>query len=215
MEVREIEHKEAYPLILIEHYAHRLPPITFSYGLFDGEELIGVCTYGKPLSSTLRTGVCGVEYAPLVWELNRLCLDHEKHEKNLASWFISRTFDLLPHPSVIVSYADSAQNHRGYVYQALNFIYTGLSAKRTDWTIKGMTGLHSQTISDLARTNKPAGVRHVDYLRATYGDSFSLEKRSRKYRYVMFLGNKREKRKMLEALRYPVVKPYPKEIQDK
>ena len=50
---------------------------------------------------------------------------------------VGRSLRLLPKPSVVVSYADTAQGHVGYVYQAANFIYTGLSAKRTDWKKTG------------------------------------------------------------------------------
>ena len=38
-------------------------------------------------------------------------------------------------------------NHIGTVYQATNWIYTGLSAKRTDWVIEGIDK-HGQTIAD-------------------------------------------------------------------
>jgi hypothetical protein len=46
-------------------------------------------------------------------------------------------------------------------------------------------------------------------MRAKFGDSFYLEQRSRKHRYVYFVGSKREKRDMLAALRYPI-EQYPK-----
>ena len=31
-------------------------------------------------------------------------------------------------PKIVVSYADTSKGHVGYVYQATNFIYTGMSA---------------------------------------------------------------------------------------
>lgn len=40
---------------------------------------------------------------------------------------------------ILVSYADSAQGHHGYIYQATNWIYTGISAKRTEWREIGVT----------------------------------------------------------------------------
>jgi hypothetical protein len=46
-------------------------------------------------------------------------------------------------------------------------------------------------------------------MRDKYGDDFYLEERSRKHRYIMFLGNKREKRDMIKSLNYKI-EDYPK-----
>jgi len=66
---------------------------------------------------------------------------------------------------VVVSYADTSQNHHGYIYQATNWIYTGLSAKRPDYKIKGLEHLHSASITDsLGRTDKK-DIKQVQLLR--------------------------------------------------
>jgi len=143
-------------------------------------------------------GICGKEYAEKVLELNRICL--ESNEKNHASFFVAKTIKLLPQPSIIVSYADTAQGHIGYVYQATNFLYTGLSAPRVDWTIKGQEHKHSKTISD--------GMTLED-IRALHGDDFYYVERSRKHRYIYFNANNAEKKTMLSKLNYEI-KPYPK-----
>ena len=129
-EVRIIPRDLTKDFILNIHYAHRMPSISYAFGLYEDDELVGVCTYGKPPSSTLQKGVCGEKYAKNVWELNRLVLKNNK--PNEASYFVSRTLKMLPRPMIIVSFADTKQNHLGIIYQATNFIYTGLSAKRTD-----------------------------------------------------------------------------------
>ena len=112
---------------------------------------------------------------------------------------------LLPKPSVVVSYADTAQGHVGYIYQATNFIYTGLSAKRTDWKIKGREHLHGATVADESRGQE----KRAEWMREKYGDDFYLEDRPRKHRYVYLCGNKQQRAAMRSALRYPV-EPYPK-----
>jgi hypothetical protein len=186
-----------------------LPSISYAFGLFEGVEMRGVITYGTPSASTLRAGVAGTEYEGIVLELNRLCLADNR--PNEASRLVGASLRMLPRPCIVVSFADTEQGHEGIVYQATNFLYTGLSAKRTDWKVKGLEHLHGQTIADQVR-----GVdgRRVDAIKAKYGDRFYLKPRSRKHRYVMLLGNKYEKRKMLEALRYPVL-PYPIQEVDK
>lgn len=59
----------------------------------------------------------------MVLELNRLWVD-DRLPRNTESWFVARSLRLLP-PRIIVSYADLAQGHSGYVYRALNFDYAG------------------------------------------------------------------------------------------
>jgi len=46
-----IQHHEAKVWLLKKHYAHRLPSICYSFGLYDkNNTLVGVCTYGEPPS---------------------------------------------------------------------------------------------------------------------------------------------------------------------
>lgn len=203
MEVRKVETKMCDDLILNVHYAHRKPSISFAYGLFENNELIGCCTYGTPASSSLLKGVCGVEYKGIVKELNRLVLKYNR--KNEASFLISQSLKLLPKPLIIVSYADTEQGHNGIVYQASSFLYTGLSAKRTDWKIKGMEHLHGATIADMSRGKE----NRAKYMREKFGEDFYLKERSRKHRYIKFLGSKVERKKMLKALNYQI-QEYPK-----
>lgn len=107
--------------------------------------------------------------------------------------------------AIVVSFADTSQDHIGYVYQATNFLYCGLSAKRTDWKVRGMEHKHGQTIADEFR-----GVKNrAQAMRDKYGDDFYLAPRPRKHRYVYLCGSKTFKRLTRAALRYKV-EPYPK-----
>jgi hypothetical protein len=204
-EVKSISYNDTKPFILDIHYAHRMPSISYAYGLFADDELVGVVSYGTPPSSTLRRGIAGDDYILDVIELNRLVLKYNR--KNEASMLVGRSLKLLPKNKIIVSFADKSQNHVGYVYQATNFSYCGLSAKRTDWALKGKEHLHGQTISDEFR-----GVpNRAKLMREKYGDDFYLKPRPRKHRYVYFTGSRGYKRNALKSLRYKI-EPYPKEF---
>lgn len=201
--VRPVTRAQCEPFVIGIHYAKRWPSISYAFGLFDGDDLLGVVTYGTPLSSTLRTGVAGPDLAPCVLELNRLCL--RDNQRNHASQLVGRSLRLLPKNKIIVSFADTEQGHFGYVYQATNFDYYGLSAKRTDWKVRGMEHLHSQTIADEFR-----GVpNRAQAMRDKYGDAFYLQPRSRKHRYIYVTGDKKFKREARKAIRYKQ-EPYPK-----
>lgn len=204
--VAPIAPSDAYDLIINVHYAKRVPSISYAFGLFDGSEIEGVVTFGTPSSAPMRSGLLGPEMASRVLELNRLCLRRNRH--NDATKLISASLKQLPSPCAIVSFADTGQGHVGTVYQAANFIYCGLSAKRTDWKIRGLEHLHGQSVADQTR----GLADRVGAMRARYGADFYLADRSRKHRYVYFTGSKRERKEMLAALRYPV-EPYPKADQ--
>ncbi len=196
--VNNITYEQAKPWILDIHYAHRMPSVSFAYGLYttklldDGElqgELVGIVTYGSPASPSLCKGVCGVEHKQDVIELNRLVLKYNR--KNEASILVSNSLKYLPQPKIVVSYADvGGQGHTGYVYQATNFLFTGTTRPRTD--IAGKDGKHSR--------------HHL-------GDVTKRVDRTAKHRYVYFTGSKRERKVFRNALRYPIM-DYPKPQED-
>jgi hypothetical protein len=203
MEVKQVSRMECSKYILEIHYAKRFPSITYAFGLFNGGKLIGVVTYGTPPSSTLRKGVAGDEYKSDVLELNRLCLLN--NGKNEASFLVGNSLKMLPKNKIIVSFADISQQHKGFVYQACNFLYCGLSAKRTDWKVRGKEHLHGQTIADEFR-----GVKNRSKaMREKYGDDFYLAPRPRKHRYIYIVGDKSYKKAATKSLKYKV-ESYPK-----
>ena len=181
--ITPITYSQTEPFILNIHYAKRMPSITHAYGLFENNKLMGIITYGSPASYTLCVGVAGREHRHEVLELNRLVLKNNK--KNEASILISSSFKLLPKPKIIVSYADTEQEHTGVVYQATNFIFTGTTKERTDPL--GSEGQHH---------------RHLP------SDATQRKKRSAKHRYIYFLGNKTQRKEYKKKLKYKV-KPYP------
>jgi hypothetical protein len=198
VKVLPIKNEETYAWLLQKHYAKRIPQIMYAFGLYDDERLVGVVTYGIPASPSLCMGICGKEWSDKVLELNRLCL--QDNTKNQSSFLVSNSIKLLPKPTIVVSYADTGQGHVGYVYQATNFLYTGLSANRVDWTVKGLEHKHSKTLSD--------GMT-LESIKEKYGDDFYYTERSRKHRYIYFHGDKKQKKLMRNLLKYEVL-PYPK-----
>jgi hypothetical protein len=198
VKVLPIKNDETYSWLLQKHYAKRIPQIMYAFGLYDDEHLVGVVTYGIPASPALCMGICGKEWSDKVLELNRLCL--QDNTKNQSSFLVSNSIKLLPKPTIVVSYADTGQGHVGYVYQATNFLYTGLSANRVDWTVKGLEHKHSKTLSD--------GMT-LESIKEKYGDDFYYTERSRKHRYIFFHGTKQHKKLLKTLLKYNI-EPYPK-----
>ena len=187
---------------LKKHYAKRIPPVEFSFGLYDDKSILqGVISYGTPVSSSLRNLWNG-EFK--LMELNRLVVN-DGLEKNTLSFFVSQSLKYLPKPLVLVSYADTSKNHHGYIYQATNWIYTGLSLPFKDYYVKGMEHLHNGTIMDMSRGQE----NRVEWLKQKFGDKLIQIDRPRKHRYFVFLGNKTQLKKIKSMMPYEIL-PYPK-----
>jgi hypothetical protein len=184
-EIKEINYQDTKDFILHKHYAQRMPSIKWAFGLYINDKLEGICTIGKPASNNLCEGICGKEFKDKVWELNRLCINDDL-PKNTLSQFVSKVLKSLKEEDIIlVSYADTAMHHCGYIYQATNFYYTGKTNERTDKYVP--EGKHSRHYNS-----------EYDFLRKV---------RSAKHRYIYFTG--KSKKEFLKLLRYPICE-YPK-----
>lgn len=204
--IKAISHKKAIDIVVAYHYLQREAPCSFAFGLFEQKTdiLKGVVIYGTPSSPTLREGICGEEEKFNVIELTRLWISDDV-PKNGESFLVGNTLKLLD-KEIVVSFAEIQQGHVGAIYQATNWIYTGLSAKRGSWTVEGMDK-HCQTIADQYSAKT---------LRRLYGDRFKTIDRPRKHRYIHFNCAKLKKREriirekeLLKKLKYPIL-PYPK-----
>lgn len=186
--VKKISYKEAVDFLLPKHYSGRKPSITYAYGWFFDDKLKAVATFGSPASPSLCRGVCGIEYKSQVIELNRVC--REDDLQSPMSFFISSCLrDLKSKNLIVVSYSDTEMSHNGYLYQACNFLYTGLTKSRTDKYTEG--NKHSRHYDN----SNQQGLRKI---------------RSSKHRYIYFCTNNKKIRKEWESnLKYPVMS-YPK-----
>lgn len=204
--IKEIDKKIAQEIHIKEHYLHRKAPCSYAYGLFEKEtdKIVGVVLYGVPASRSLQKGICGEDYANQVGELTRLWVE-DGTPKNVESFLIGNTIKLQGF-KILVSFAECRQGHVGYVYQATNWLYTGLSAKRTDVVIDGKICGHPRHITDKYGGQKQA--------REILGDRFQLVPRPRKHRYIYFNCNKKEKKILMSKLRYKIL-PYPKDCNEK
>jgi hypothetical protein len=200
--IKQISSQEATKMVVENHYLHRRASTMFAYGLFDGKEMIGCVIYGKPASNSLCVGVCGPDESNQVLELTRLWIA-DGTPKNTESFLIGRSLRLLPkEKDIIVSYAEIDAGHIGIVYQATNWIYTGMSDRHVEWRLDGKSGTHSRHIFD-----EHGGVNGA---KAFFGDRLERHERPRKHRYVYFNTSlKQRKQDLLNKLRYKI-QPYPK-----
>lgn len=201
--VESITNHEAYDWLLYKHYLKRKTSFTYCFGLYRKNELVGICTFGNAIPLQMKKSICGESFMNYVYELNRLCTN-DNLNKNSNSFFLGRIFKLLPKPMIIVSYADKSVGHNGYVYQSTNFIYTGKSHTQMDWKLKGREHIHSRTLMDEFSFEKD----RIKKLKQKYGDDLYQVKRGVKYRYIKFIGSKKQikifkSHALFSELKYP------------
>jgi len=187
LQVRLLDKSIAQAMIVREHYLHRRTNIVYAFGIFGGDGPVGAVTFGIPASRHLQVGVCPSR-PNVVMELNRLWVA-DSEPRNTESWFVSQALRALP-PRIIVSYADSAANHTGYIYRALNFRFAGVTdmdrkTPRYDYLVPGK---HTR-----------------DAFRGGAGTQCQRVRRRPKWRYWTVTGNRREQRDLTRIVKWPTL----------
>ena len=102
---------------------------------------------------------------------------------------------MLPKPLSLISYADEGKNHHGYIYQATNWIYTGLGGGVDFYINEDNREIHSRIMSDYRK-------KYPDMSRDEIAEMLKWRKvkGTFKHRYFYFIGNKIEKRKWTKSL---------------
>ena len=204
-EVKKLSKNEAKIVVENKHYSGRLGIFWEAFGLFYMEKLIGVCCYGQPSAPIQKHAFADRNFR--LYELTRLVID-DKAPKNSASYLISHSLQMLKErPCAVVSYADSAWNHCGIVYQASNWIYTGFTKSHDYLYIVNGIKTHPMTLRDKYGVTNPvewAKENNIEKVRPQI-----------KYRYFYLVGTAKQKKYMLKRLKYKVVVEYPKTEKSK
>ena len=140
MDVRLISKEESKSLLEPYHYLSQ-ESVTFrsgyNYGMFLDGELMVVCIFNQPSVPNLVQGCFGLKRDEQqgVFELGRLVKNPESPKSIILSQVVSLCMKQLRRDTevrAILSYSDS-RYHTGYIYQALNFKYYGLTDFKPDF----------------------------------------------------------------------------------
>ena len=105
------------------------------------------------------------------------------------------------------AYSDPQAGEIGTVYQACNWLYIGAGIGRAQNTGQPRTVIVDPSGRGYSeRWMRHRGLTAADIRTRT---GWRIEQRPPKHKYVWLQGSRRERRRMLEALRYPVL-DYPK-----
>lgn len=180
------------------HYSKCLPRgKLFLVGVWEDDRFIGVVIFSRGAVQNIGKPY-GLEQIECV-ELTRIALREHRH---FVSEIMMKAFRILkqtnPGLRLIVSYADPMQGHNGSIYQATNWIYTGITPPQRAYKINGKI-VHARTIQN----RKPKYLKESQYIELMYKNAERIITQG-KHKYLMPLDKKI--RKQIEKLR----KPYPK-----
>lgn len=168
------------------HYSHSIPASRLiKHGVWEDGKWVGAVLYGKGATPAICSpyNLSDVQIVELV----RIALTN--HESNVTE-IVSKSIKLLkkdnPKLELIVSYADSNQDHLGIIYQAGNWIYEGPIF--SDNIIINGKQTHRRTITSKYGTSK------IEWLRKNVDPNARINKQKCKFKYLMPL-TKRARRK--------------------
>jgi len=165
--VNLVDRKVVKGFIETWHYSKNINGLksTFSFGLYDGDTLIGAMMYGEPAMNN-QSQKYNKENPDKVLELRRLCCVDDT-PKNTESYFIGRTLKWLRKNTdyqTIISYSDLSFGHEGTIYKATNFKMVGVSPPGKIIMFEGKR-YHDKTIRTKYKGNlKPFAQRVKDAL---------------------------------------------------
>lgn len=181
MEIKPIPTFWARTLIVKEHYLHSLPGGThLAFGVFVESRLLGALTLGVgPFNA--YSMVEGARPDDCL-TLTRLWLSDElpKNSESRILGIVIRSLKHHTNVKFLVSYADPAQEHLGTIYQAANWVYTGLSQATPLYDIGDGKVRHSRSLSHAF------GSHSVEHF-ANHGIEAKLVPQAAKHRYMYFL----------------------------
>jgi hypothetical protein len=128
VEVLRVPVKEIRRAIVTGHYSGVMPDATQeAFAAYHNGLLVGAAAYGPGGNSKTFGAVIEGFDSGNARELIRLWV-HPEAPTNTASLIIGRSLKLLPEQvGLVVTFADSGQQHVGAIYQATNFFYLGMS----------------------------------------------------------------------------------------
>lgn len=115
------------------HYAKCVPVLEYCYNVWnDNDEWCGVIIYGSGATPNIASPYD--KWQGQIVELERVALNGKQghgHTSTAVAMTLKALHREAPWIDAVVSYADIDQNHSGTIYQATNWIYTGVNNANT------------------------------------------------------------------------------------
>jgi hypothetical protein len=144
------------------HYSRSLPAAKrVQIGCWEDGHFVGAIVFSRGACPNIAAAFGLTQTA--VCELTRVALgQHETPTSRIVAIALRMLRRQSPGVKLIVSYADPQHGHHGGIYQALNFLYVGLTHREACLRVGGLV-LHARTVSSRYGSRSVAWLReHVD-----------------------------------------------------
>lgn len=136
-EIKPVNQQTALFAVKNWHYSRVMPSIKLvRLGVFEDAKFVGVVIFSNGASPHLGTSL-GLDQTEIC-ELTRVALD--KHDAPVSQ-ILAACLKILkrsnPGLRCVASFADPKEGHKGSIYQANNWVFTGLSTSVTEYFIQG------------------------------------------------------------------------------
>ena len=197
LRIKPIPFVLARSLINRNHYLHSFPGGTkLSFGIFYQSFLMGAITLG--VGPFLGYGLVDRATPEDCVTLTRLWLadDLPRNSESHVIGTLLRSLQKETSLKFVLAYSDPVAGHLGIIYQATNWLYTGLSSATPFYDIGDGILHHSRSLAH------GLGTHSIRYL-ASQGISVKTVPQMAKHRYIYFLDQSWRSRLMVPVLSYP------------
>ena len=205
-----------YNMVVKKHYANTWTASSDIYAIYykdgkhkffddDNYKLIGCVVYGNPVGFRVVKSICEELTDKDVLELKRLWIE-DGYGSNIESYVIAQTLKQIkndkPEVKVIITYADPGEDHTGIIYKATNWKYQGNQVSNAgnmyQFSFDGEKWLSPRALQ------AKIGVCGLSDVLEKYPD-IKYKLIEHKHRYLYFVCNRSEKKKLIKSLKHPLV----------
>lgn len=212
-DIKEIDKQTAIEMVQSFHYSNTLPKLNKHFvGFYLDDKLVGMVSLGwgtRPLHTIQKIfpSLGTKDY----FEIGRMCMAEEmprNSESQMLSQLVRWIRVNMPEIKVLFTWADGMLGKAGYVYQASNFLYAGYVRgefylrngvkihPRQTKALFGLEGDNRKTIRPTLEQMEKFNIKHYQ---------------GKQFRYLLFLCNKKEKKRLIAESLVPLNLEYPKE----
>ena len=197
LNIAPISQIDAKEILIPNHYLHSFPGGTkLSFGVYLDARLLGALTFG--VGPYLGYKLVKDASPDDVVTLTRLWLsdDLPRNSESRVLGFVLRSLRKETSLKFILAYSDPSAGHLGTIYQATNWLYTGLSSATPLYDIGDGIPRHSRSLAH------QLGSHSIRYL-TSQGIKVKTVPQMAKHRYIYFLDDSWRTRLLVPVLPYP------------
>ena len=197
LNIAPISQIDAKEILIPNHYLHSFPGGTkLSFGVYLDARLLGALTFG--VGPYLGYKLVKDASPDDVVTLTRLWLSDglPKNSESRVIGIVLRSLRKETSLKFVLAYSDPAAGHVGTIYQATNWLYTGLSSATPLYDIGDGIIHHSRSLAHQLGSHS---IRYLTYR----GIVVKTVPQMAKHRYIYFLDDSWRTRLLVPVLPYP------------